>query len=170
MWHMQALPLRHEGAVRTRAALFSYSADTGNPLIYRAKVADAFFRTARPRLRFRKKSSSPFRLRYFSRKPCLSGSLRRKALVVQRAAEARVFTTNKTIRIMRQATITRQPSPAPTGRPVARRPKAQVPETAIKLPPRGSGPVHISALLNPILEICSHPDRDRLLAEFLRDA
>ena len=53
---------------------------------------------------------------------------------------------------------------------MARRPKAQVPETAIKLPPRGSGPVHISALLNPILEICSHPDRDRLLAEFLRDA
>jgi hypothetical protein len=31
-------------------------------------------------------------LRYFSGKPCLSGSVRRKALVVQRAAKARVFT------------------------------------------------------------------------------
>ena len=31
-------------------------------------------------------------LRYFSRKPCLSGSVYRKALVVQRAAKARVST------------------------------------------------------------------------------
>lgn len=31
-------------------------------------------------------------LRYFSRKPCLSGSICRWALVVQRAAKARVFT------------------------------------------------------------------------------
>ena len=31
---------------------------------------------------------------------------------------------------------------------------------------RSTGPVHISTLLNPILEICHHPDRDRLLAEF----
>ena len=31
-------------------------------------------------------------LRYFSRKPCLSGSVYRKALVVQRAAKARIFT------------------------------------------------------------------------------
>ena len=31
-------------------------------------------------------------LRYFSRKPCLSGSVCRKAHVVQRAAKARVFT------------------------------------------------------------------------------
>ena len=35
--------------------------------------------------------------RYFSRKPCLTGSICRKALVVQRAAKARVF-TNKTIK------------------------------------------------------------------------
>ncbi|UVR72828.1 hypothetical protein NXX35_17210 [Bacteroides xylanisolvens] len=34
-------------------------------------------------------------------------------------------------------------------------------------PPRErSGPVHISTLLDPVLEICSHPDRNRLLAEF----
>ena len=38
--------------------------------------------------------------------------------------------------------------------------------TVVKFPPRGTGPVHISTLLNPILEICHHPDRDRLLAEF----
>jgi hypothetical protein len=31
-------------------------------------------------------------LRYFSGKPCLSGSVCRKALVVQRAAKAQVFT------------------------------------------------------------------------------
>ena len=31
-------------------------------------------------------------LRYFSRKPCLTGSVCRNALVVQRAAKARVFT------------------------------------------------------------------------------
>ena len=31
-------------------------------------------------------------LRYFSRKPCLTGSIYRRALVVQRAAKARVFT------------------------------------------------------------------------------
>jgi len=36
----------------------------------------------------------------------------------------------------------------------------------IKLPPqRTGGPVHISAIINPILEISGHPDRDRLLAE-----
>ena len=34
------------------------------------------------------------RLRYFSRKPCFSGSIRRPAPVVQRAAKARVFTLN----------------------------------------------------------------------------
>ena len=34
----------------------------------------------------------PEGLRYFSRKPCLSGSVCRKALVVQRAAKAQVFT------------------------------------------------------------------------------
>ena len=50
--------------------------------------------------------------------------------------------------------------------PVTRRPKVHVPQPAIKLPPRGTtGPVHISKLLNPVLEICRHPDRDRLLAE-----
>ena len=30
--------------------------------------------------------------RYFSKKPCLAGSICRKALVVQRAAKARIFT------------------------------------------------------------------------------
>lgn len=53
---------------------------------------------------------------------------------------------------MQQAIITRQ-SPAPIGMPVTRRPKVHVPQPAIKLPPRGTtGPVHISKLLNPVLE------------------
>lgn len=68
-------------------------ADIGSPRNYRAKLAYASCRTARSgRKRFRKKSSSPRGLRYFSRKPCLSGSICRRALVVQRAAKARVFT------------------------------------------------------------------------------
>ena len=32
-----------------------------------------------------------------------------------------------------------------------------------------TGPVHISKLLNPIQEICRHPDRNRLLAEFFSE-
>ena len=40
----------------------------------------------------RKNHPRPEGLRYFSRKPCLSGSVCRKALVVQRAAKARVST------------------------------------------------------------------------------
>ena len=40
----------------------------------------------------RKNHPRPEGLRYFSRKPCLSGSVCRKAHVVQRAAKARVFT------------------------------------------------------------------------------
>ena len=40
----------------------------------------------------RKNHPRPEGLRYFSRKPCLSGSVYRKALVVQRAAKARIFT------------------------------------------------------------------------------
>lgn len=41
---------------------------------------------------FGKNHPRPEGLRYFSRKPCLSGSIRRRALVVQRAAKARAFT------------------------------------------------------------------------------
>ena len=51
--------------------------------------------------------------------------------------------------------------------PLTRKKKTVEPKPAIKFPSRGpAGPVHISTLLNPILEICHHPDRDRLLAEF----
>ena len=46
---------------------------------------------------------------------------------------------------------------------------SEMPE--IKLPPRGTtGPVHISKLLEPLQQIIHHPDRNRLLAEFLKDA
>ena len=52
--------------------------------------------------------------------------------------------------------------------PIPARRKYPVPEPTVKFPPHGerSGPVHISTLLDPILEISSHPDRNRLLAEF----
>ena len=32
----------------------------------------------------------------------------------------------------------------------------------------GQGTVHISTILDPIMEISSHPDRNRLLAEFFK--
>ena len=66
---------------------------------------------------------------------------------------------------MNQAIITRAPM-APMQMPMVRRRRVKVTEPEIKLPPRGSGPVHISELINPILEISKHPDRNRLLAEF----
>lgn len=71
---------------------------------------------------------------------------------------------------MNQTIITRPPM-APLQiympMPATRRKRTVEPKPAVKFPPRGTtGPVHISTLLNPILEICRHPDRDRLLAEF----
>ena len=44
-------------------------------------------------------------------------------------------------------------------------------KTVIKLPPRGTtGPVQLSALLEPLQQIISHPDRNRLLAEFFKES
>ena len=68
--------------------------DIGDPMNYRAKLANASCRTARSGLAGFGKNHPRRRLRYFSRKPCLSGSIRRPAPVVQRAAKARVFTLN----------------------------------------------------------------------------
>ena len=74
---------------------------------------------------------------------------------------------------MNQAIITRAPMapvqmPMPATRTRIRR--TEVPEPTVKFPPRGTtGPVHISELLNPILEICQHPDRDRLLAKLFSE-
>ncbi|WP_294589922.1 hypothetical protein [uncultured Bacteroides sp.] len=72
---------------------------------------------------------------------------------------------------MNQAIVSRPPSAPPLQirmpMPVTRKKRTVEPEPAVKFPPRGTtGPVHISTLLNPVLEICRHPDRDRLLAEF----
>lgn len=50
--------------------------------------------------------------------------------------------------------------------PVPKRRNVRTEMPGIKLPSqRTGGPVHISAIINPILEISGHPDRDRLLAE-----
>mgnify|MGYP005926222459 CR=1 FL=1 len=71
---------------------------------------------------------------------------------------------------MNQAIISRPPTAPvqiPVPMPVTRKKRTVEPEPAIKFPPRGTGgPVHISTLLDPILKICHHPDRERLLAEF----
>lgn len=51
--------------------------------------------------------------------------------------------------------------------PAVRRKRNVRPEPATRFPPRGTaGPVHVSTLLDPVLKICRHPERDRLLAEF----
>ena len=73
-------------------------------------------------------------------------------------------------RSMQQTIIARQ-SPAPAWIPVIeKKRKIRIPEPHIKLPGRGAtGPVPVSTLLNPVLEICNHPDRNRLLAEFFRE-
>lgn len=110
MEHARNLSLQHKGAVRERAALF-VSVTTGNDtgrkgkgrktqtlalrrttgqswqtlLVGRQGQAASGFGKNHPRRR----------LRYFSRKPCLSGNVCRWALVVQRAAKARVFTLKK---------------------------------------------------------------------------
>ena len=133
---------------------------------YRAKLANASFRTARSGLAVSEKIILTA-LRYFSRKPCLSESVCRQALVVQRAAKARILTI-KTKRTMNQAFATSAP-PAPMRMPVpaVRKKRTVKPEPAIRLPPRGTaGAVHVSTLLDPVLKICRHPERDRLLAEF----
>ncbi len=62
------------------------------------------------------------------------------------------------------------PAPMRMPMPVTRRKRPAEPGPAIKFPPRGTtGPVHISTLLNPILEICHHPDRNRLLAKLFSE-
>ncbi len=64
---------------------------------------------------------------------------------------------------MQQTIIARQ-SPAPAWIPaIEKKKKIRIPEPHIKLPGRGAtGPVPVSTLLNPVLEICNHPDRNRL--------
>ncbi|KAB4217185.1 hypothetical protein GAP53_11245 [Bacteroides uniformis] len=72
---------------------------------------------------------------------------------------------------MNQAIISRPPmAPVQMPMPVTRRKRTVEPEPAIRFPPKGmTGPVHVSTLLNPILEICRHPDRNRLLAELFSE-
>ncbi|WP_368339486.1 hypothetical protein [Parabacteroides goldsteinii] len=83
---------------------------------------------------------------------------------------------------MEQQVMTTQTRPMMSltvGMPVSIRIRKNTPPAApavsempeIKLPPRGTtGPVHISKLLEPLQQIIHHPDRNRLLAEFLKDA
>lgn len=108
MEHARNLSLQHKGAVRERAAL-SVSVTAGNDTgrkgnglktqtlanrELQGKVGKRFFSDGKAgTLRVsRKNHPRPEGLRYFSRKPCLSGSVCRKAHVVQRAAKARVST------------------------------------------------------------------------------
>lgn len=65
---------------------------------------------------------------------------------------------------MRQAFMTAA-QPAVTI-PVPKRRIVRTEKPEIRLPPqRTGGSVHISAILNPIMDISRHPDRNRLLAE-----
>lgn len=110
MEHTRILSLQHKGAVRKRAALF-ISVTPGNDTPEREKGRKtqtlALRRTTGQSWQTllvgrQGQAASGFgknhprrRLRYFSRKPCLSGNVCRWALVVQRAAKARVFTLKK---------------------------------------------------------------------------
>ena len=112
------------------------------PKNYRAKVANASVRTTR---------SGPLRgfpgkiilalLRYFSRKPCLSGSICSKGPCSSTGCQSPdIHDLNK--RSMQQTIIARQ-SPAPAWIPVIeKKRKIRMPEPHIKLPGRGAtGPV-----------------------------
>ena len=106
MEHARNLSLQHKGAVRERAALFvsvTIGNDTGRKgkglktqtLANRelqGKVGKRFLSDGKVRPQAVSEKIILAALRYFSRKPCLSGSVYRKALVVQRAAKARIFT------------------------------------------------------------------------------
>ena len=72
---------------------------------------------------------------------------------------------------MNQAIITRPPmAPLQIHMPMPVTRKKRTVEPAVKFPPRGTtGPVHISTLLNPILEISRHPDKNRLLAKLFSE-
>lgn len=62
------------------------------------------------------------------------------------------------------------PAPMRMPMPVTRRKRTVEPKPTVKFPSRGTtGPVHISTLLNPILEISRHPDRNRLLAKLFSE-
>ena len=106
MEHARNLSLQHKGAVRERAALF-VSVTTGNDTgrkgkglktqtlanrELQGKVGKRFLSDGKVRPQAVSEKIILAALRYFSRKPCLSGSICRWALVVQRAAKARVFT------------------------------------------------------------------------------
>ena len=103
-----SLPARGTGhpPVRERAAL-SVSVTTGNDTgrkgngrktqtlanrELQGKVGKRFLSDGKVRPQAVSEKIILAALRYFSRKPCLSGSICRWALVVQRAAKARVFT------------------------------------------------------------------------------
>ena len=106
MEHARNLSLQHKGAVRERAAL-SVSVTAGNDTgrkgkgrktqtlanrELQGKVGKRFLSDGKVRPQAVSEKIILAALRYFSRKPCLSGSVCRWALVVQRAAKARVFT------------------------------------------------------------------------------
>ena len=53
--------------------------------------------------------------------------------------------------------------------PVPKKRIVRIDKPEVRLPSRRTGgPVHISTILDPIMEISRHPDRNRLLAEFFK--
>ena len=139
---------------------------TGN---YRAKLANAFVRTARSSLAVSEKIILAGGLRYFSRKPCLTEGICRRALVVHGLPKPE-YSQLKKIKRHEPSICNKRTAPMRMPMPVTRRKRTVEPEPAVKFPPRGTtGPVHISTLLNPILEISRHPDRNRLLAKLFSE-
>lgn len=140
---------------------------TGN---YRAKLANAFVRTARSSLAVSEKIILAGGLRYFSRKPCLTEGICRRALVVHGLPKPEYSQLKKIKRHEPSICNKRTAGSHEDAHAGNEKKKDGGTRTCRQVPPRGTtGPVHISTLLNPILEISRHPDRNRLLAKLFSE-
>lgn len=141
------------------------------PMNYRAKVADASYRQARSGLAVSwEKSSSPKGCGIFPE----NLACRKHPLLPPYSSTGHVKPEYSPLKLksMEQQAIMASPV-APMTRPVPARIRKITPPAKpfIKLPPRGTtGPVPVSALLEPLQRIIHHPDRNRLLAEFFKEA
>lgn len=133
---------------------------------YRAKLANGPLGRQGQASRFAKKSSSPCGLSVFFRKTLpYRGTFAAKALVVHDRLPKPEY-SNLKHKIMEQNIMTGTWSTASIRRQPAE--EASPALTAEMSSGRTTGPVPISALLDPIRRISRHPDRNRLLAEYFR--
>ena len=120
-------------------------------------------------LRFRKNHLAGG-LRYFSRKPCLTGGICRRALVVHGLPKPEYSQLKKIKRHEPSICNKRTAGSHEDAHAGNEKKKDGGTRTCRQVPATGTTePVHISTLLNPILEISRHPDRNRLLAKLFSE-